>query len=136
MTINSPNLNLKNYTHAKVKLGSLYLFENFMITEFDEGVNINFENFSDAAELIKIHYKNEPFGLIANRINSYSLDLSDAHLANKTGLNIKAYAVVVYRSLSKSIFEIESHFLKFNRKAFNNVENAIAWTNSELSSTH
>jgi hypothetical protein len=133
MTINSPNHNLKDYTHVKVKLGDLYFFKNYIITEFDEGVHINFENFSDVAELIKINYNNEPFGFIANRINSYSMDLNDAHLYHKAFPNLKAYAVVVYKSLTKAVFELENQFFQFNRMAFQKLENAIEWVDEELS---
>lgn len=122
----------KSQHPIKVKLGCVYLFENYIIAEFDEGVDIKFENFNDVAELVKMHYKNEPFGFIANRINSYSMDLNDAHLYHKTFPNLKAYAVVAYKSMTQAVFEIENHFFKFNRKAFNTLENAIEWVNQEL----
>lgn len=133
MNINSPNYNPKKYTLIKVKLGQMYLFENYMITEFYEGVDIKFENFSEVAELVKIHYKNEPFGFISNRINSYSIDLNDADLYNKTFPNLKAYAVVVYKPLTEAIFEVENYFFKFNRKVFKTLSNAIEWVEDELS---
>lgn len=131
MTMN-PRTNRKNYIHYKVKLGSVHLFENYIITEFDEGADITFESFSDVAEILKLHFKNEPFGFIANRVNSYALDINDAHLYHKTFPNLKAYAVVAYKPMTHYIFEIENRFFKFNRKAFDNLEKAIDWVNSEL----
>ena len=74
MKINSSYLENKKFKLLIVKLGRLYLFDNYIITEFNEGINITFENFSEVSEIIKSHYKNEPFGFISNRINSYSMD--------------------------------------------------------------
>ena len=132
MKINSPYLENKKFKLLIVKLGRLYLFDNYIITEFNEGINITFENFSEVSEIIKSHYKNEPFGFISNRINSYSMDLNNAHLYNKTFPNLKAYGVVVYKSLSHHVFEIENHFFKFNREVFKNLENATEWVENTL----
>ncbi len=62
----------------EVKIGKLYFFQNYVVTEFNEGVHITFENFSETGRLIKSFYKDEEFGVITNRTNSYSLNLSDA----------------------------------------------------------
>lgn len=132
MKINNPYLENKDYELLNVKQGRLYLFDNYIITEFNEGINITFENFSEVSEIIKNHYKNEPFGFISNRINSYSIDLNDAHLYNKTFPNLKAYAVVVYKSLTHRVFEVESHFFNFNREVFKNLENATEWVENTL----
>ncbi len=130
--IKSLNPNPLNYTHYKVKLGNVHLFKNYIITEFDEGADITFENFTDLSKILKIHFRDEPFGFIANRVNSYALDINEAELYHKTFPNLKAYAVVAYKPLTHHIFEIENLFFKFNRKAFDNLENAIDWVNSEL----
>lgn len=132
MKINSAFLENKKYKLLTVNLGRLYLFDNYIITEFNEGINITFENFSEVSEIIISHYKNEPFGFISNRINSFSLDLNDAHLYNKTFPNLKAYAVVVYKPLTHRVFEIENHFFNFNREVFKNLEKATEWVENTL----
>ncbi len=131
--INSPYLNSKDYTLLNVKLGSVYLFDNYIVTEFNEGVDINFDNFNEVAEIIKTHFDNRPFGFIANRLNSYSINLTDATKFNANFPNLKAYAIVVYNSLTQRVFEIENYFFKFNREAFKNLENAAEWVENTLS---
>lgn len=128
----SPRLNLKNYAHRYVKLGSVHLFENYVIAEFNEGADITFESFSDLAEILKIHFRDKPFGFIANRVNSYALNINDAELYHKAFPNLKAYAVVAYKPMTHHIFEIENRFFKFNRKAFITLEDAIEWVDNEL----
>lgn len=130
--IRRPKPYQKNYAHYKVKLGNVYLYDNYVITEFDEGTDITFKSFSDVADILKIHFKNKPFGFIADRVNSYALDINDAHLYHKTFPHLKAYAVVAYKPMTHHIFEIENRFFKFNRKAFNTLEKAIDWVNNEL----
>lgn len=132
MMIKSPNPNPKNHTHYEIKLGNVHLFKNYIITEFDEGADITFKSFSDLATLLKIHFRDEPFGFIANRVNSYALNINEAELYHKTFPNLKAYAVVAYKPMTHHIFEIENHFFKFNRKVFNTIEDAINWVYSEL----
>ncbi|BAO77603.1 hypothetical protein [Winogradskyella sp. PG-2] len=130
--INSSYLNSRDYTLLNVKLGSVYLFENYIVTEFKEGVDINFENFKEVAEIINRQFSNRPFGFIANRLNSYSIDLTDAKKFNTHFPNLKAYAIVVYNALTQRVFEIENHFFEFNRAAFKDIENATEWVEETL----
>jgi hypothetical protein len=130
---NSPTLNRKYHTRHNVTLGSLYLFDNYIIVEFKEGVDINFENFSDVTEIIKKKFNDRPFGFIANRLNSYSIDLSDASKFNAYFPNLKAYAIVAYTVMTRRVFEVENHFFTFNREAFKNLEQAAEWVEKTLS---
>ena len=130
--IKNPYLNSKDYTLLNVKLGKVYLFDNYVITEFNEGVDINFDNFNEVTEIIKKQFDDKPFGFIANRLNSYSINLTDASEFNSNFPNLKAYAIVVYNSLTQRVFEIENHFFKFNRQAFKSIEQAIEWVDDTL----
>jgi len=130
--INSPYLNSKDYTLLNVKLGSVYLFDTYIVTEFNEGVDINFDNFDEVTQIIKNHYENRSFGFIANRLNSYSIDLTDATKFNANFPNLKAYAIVVYNTLTERVFEIENHFFEFNREAFKTLEHAAEWVEQTL----
>jgi hypothetical protein len=134
--INSPYLNSKDYTLLNVKLGSVYLFDNYVVTEFKEGVDVNFDNFKEVSEIIKTHFNNKPFGFIANRLNSYSIDLTDAKKFNANFPNLEAYAIVLYNSLTQRVFEIENHFFEYNRAAFKTLENAAEWVEETLQSTN
>ena len=130
----NPNFDSKNkkYKLYTTKIGDLCFFDNYVITFFNEGVDIDFDNFIEVGHLIKEHFKERPFGYIANRKYSYSINLNDADLFNEAFPNLKAYAIVVYNSLTERVFEIENHFFKFNRKAFKTIEDAIVWVEETL----
>ena len=129
---NSPNLNKKDHTCHNVTLGRLYLFDNYVVAEFKEGVDINFDNFSDVTEIIKKQFNDQPFGFISNRLNSYSIDLTDATKFNTYFPNLKAYAIVAYTAMTRRVFEVENHFFNFNREAFKNLELAAEWVEHTL----
>ena len=57
--INSPYLIGKNHTLLRIKLGSMYLFDNYLVTEFNEGVVINHDNFREVAEIINKQFNNK-----------------------------------------------------------------------------
>lgn len=128
----SPKLNT-NFIIKKVNLGTLYFNESYMVAIFNEGIDINFKNFSEITFIIKSQFGNEPFGFISNRINSYSINLSDAKKFNEMFPNVKAYAVVAHSTLTEKVFEIEEHFFNFNRKSFRNIDDAIDWVEDTLS---
>ncbi len=129
---NSPNLKRKDHTLINVELGRLYLFDNYVVAEFKEGVDINFDNFSDVTEIIKKQFNDKPFGFISNRLNSYSINLKDATKFNAYFPNLKAYAIVAYNSITQRVFELENHFFTFNREAFKNLEHAAEWVEKTL----
>ncbi|MDN3493202.1 hypothetical protein [Winogradskyella bathintestinalis] len=126
------SLNDEYQTH-NTNLGDIYIFENFVVTNFDEGVDVDFKTFYEVALLIKNYFKEKPFGYIANRSHSYSINLNDANLFNKEFPNLKVYALVIYNSLTERVFEIENHFFTYNRKAFKDLDYAINWVKENLS---
>ncbi len=113
--------------HKTIYLGDLYFFENYVIAEFKEGTNLCFENFKDAALLIKQFYGNSNFGFINNRIYSHSVLLADAPLFNKSFKNLKACASVIYSIFGDRSFELEKHFFDFNNKKFTDLNLANTW---------
>tara|TARA_B100000809_G_C15090782_1_gene513123 strand:+ start:325 stop:744 length:420 start_codon:yes stop_codon:yes gene_type:complete len=115
-----------------INLGNLYFFKNFLVCEFNEGVDINFNNFNEAKTEIDKQFGTTDFGFIANRLHSYSIVITDAPLFNKTFKNLKAYATITYSTFSSKVFEMENHFFNFNRKNFNELEEAIQWVEHNL----
>lgn len=115
-----------------LKIGKVFLYEDYIITEFDEGVDVNFKNFNEISKIIEENFENRAFGFIANRVNSYSINLKDAKLFNEKFNNAIAYAIVAYSDLTKRIIEIENHFFKFNKQVFTTTDDAIAWVEEAL----
>ncbi|SHH48278.1 hypothetical protein [Winogradskyella jejuensis] len=118
--------------YQEIKLGKLYFFKSFVVSEFDEGVHITFDNFQEATKLINNFYNEKPYGFIANRTNSYSIDLNDAKRFNESFPYLKAYAVVCNTLFGRGIFEVENQFFTFNRQIFKTIEDAINWVESTL----
>lgn len=129
---NSLNLKNKTFLTRSTNLGEVYLFDNYIITNFNEGVDIDYANFNEVRDIIKNHFEERPFGFIADRKNSYSINLNDANRFNNSFPNLKAYAIVVYNSLTERVFEIENRFFTFNRQAFKSIEDAIDWVEQTL----
>jgi hypothetical protein len=130
---NKPSIFKKHHTSHDILLGRLYLFDNYVVAEFKEGVDITFDNFNEVTSIIKTKFKDKPFGFIGNRLNSYSINLRDAPKFNAYFPNLKAYAIVAYSVMTKRVFEVENHFFTFNRKAFKNLEDATGWVEKTLS---
>lgn len=131
LLIDSPTY--KKVLHKEtLDLGHLYFFENYLVAEFNEGVNIGYDNFKEAEVIIKKQYESKNFGFISNRFNSFSIVITDASKFNDAFPNLKAYATVTYSSFASKVFEMENHFFKFNRKNFNDLSCAIDWVEETL----
>lgn len=91
-----------------------------------------FENFEQCEALISEHFGGKEFAFISNRINSYSIILTDAPLLNEKYKNLKAYATVAYTALGERVFEVESHFFNFNKEIFDKLTDAVEWVENVL----
>lgn len=120
--------------HKIVDIGNLYFFQNYLIAEINEGVNISFENFKESTELILAHFGDNHFGFIGNRVNSYSIVITDAREFNKAFKNLKAYATVTYNLFAENMLEVENHFFDFNKKNFTTLIEAVNWVEEIITS--
>jgi len=113
------------------KIGTFYFYDNFMISEINEGVAVSFELVMEMTNNFtkKIYSKNKPFVFITNRINSYSVDPT-IHLKTKEILpNTKGFAVITYDDMNKEIAKLEQFFLEIPTVIVNSVEEAVNWAN-------
>lgn len=131
MSITETSLYQNVKSHKTIKLGNLFFFEHYLVAEFNEGVEINYENFDEVRNLIKDHFGNESFGLISNRIHSYSIVVTDAPLFNQCE-TLKAYATVTYSLFAEKVFNVEDYFFKFNKQNFHSLTDAKIWVENTL----
>ena len=109
-------------------IGTVYFYENFLITEINEGIVMNFENVKPLLLLGKQYYGTQtPFIYISNRINSYSFEPTSHFKTVPIFPNIKGYGVVIYDQLSKEIAILEKNFLNIPTNIFYSLEEAIQW---------
>lgn len=116
-----------------ISIGKIYIFKNYVVAEYNEGLHLTFDDYGDVINIIDMHFGDKQFGFIANRINSYSLHLTDAPKYHKAFPNLYAYAVVYYTTLTRQNVELEKRFYHFNRESFSELSSAIDWIKLELS---
>ncbi len=121
-------INKKLIKKHVLDIGSVYFYENFVVTEVKEGIVFNFEKAAELFRLGKHYYGNKtPFVYISNRINSYSFEPT-AHIKSKELFpNLKGVAVVIHNPVSNKIAELEKAFLSKPTEIFYNLESAIDW---------
>ncbi len=116
-----------------IKNGKLSIFHNYCVLEIDEGTIVNFENSKDLLKHINHYYKDgRPFGIISNRTDSYSIDLSETHKFRTNKIQPVAKAVVTYNETSKRFIALENHFCKIKRQGFPSLEKAEEWILNEV----
>lgn len=73
------------------------------------------------------------YGLIANRVNAYSVDFECYDLLDRAE-NLKAFAVVLHRQSSLQISAAEARNLRHTPFAtFQDLDSALEWVREELS---
>lgn len=133
MTIKESSLASKATSIYNLKFGDLYFYDFFFIVEMKEGMVIRKENVAQILDLVHIHFGYEnPFGMVSNRINSYSADLIDIKPVVVDIKYLVANAVVFY---NKSLFEsvdFENVMLNLNGKVFFNLNEAVDWVKQKV----
>ncbi|WP_296384576.1 hypothetical protein [Winogradskyella sp.] len=126
MNIEKTNLSAQIVKQAKSEVGTVHFFKDLAVVEFYEGVHIDIATVKKTiSDLIDYFGQSKPFGIIANRINSYSvalLDIKDARLALP---NLKAYGIVSYSSASRMSAEIESSICEWKDICFDNLHEGL-----------
>ena len=94
-------------------LGKLYFFNHIAVVEFNEGVHVTIESTSELLYELVNHFGTiRPFGLVANRVNSYSISPIDSEQIKSKLDNLVAYGVVSSSWAGEMNCEIENDFCK------------------------
>lgn len=108
--------------------GRLFLFDNFIISELNEGIHFDWEKIQEvSAELISHYGYNISIAYISNRINPYSIDPHLWTNFNREFGFIIASAVVVYDDISYMNATLEKQFTGKSLKRCSSLEEAIHW---------
>ncbi len=133
MTIKETSLASSAISTIETKFGSLYFFENFLITEISEGTVVGKKEFAKIFDLCQdIFGAEKPFGIVSHRLHPYSVNLFELIPIAKKFDSVIANAVVAYTDISVKNFELEKRLLNFKGKFFNNLESAVTWTDKEI----
>lgn len=133
MTINNSSLaNEANYIY-NLNFGNFYFYDNFIISEINEGEIIGKDAGLKFLDLINKHFgNNNPYGLISHRVYSYSTNLFELFQLSNQFKFLVAYSVVAYSDFALKNFELEKRLREFKGESFISLEDAIEWTKKEV----
>lgn len=122
MTILESNIALHVLKQTQSEIGNLYFFEHIAVVEFNEGTHVDLVSTRPLIyELFDYFGSSIPFGLIANRVNSYSISLLDSKDIKLIFPNLVAYGVVSHNEAGRMNAEIESQFCSLENISFDNL---------------
>jgi len=111
-----------------LKIGTFYLFKDFLVSEFNEGVTVDWESVQEILHIAESYYgENASIAYISNRIHNYSLVPQDWLKFFKARKSINVMAVVSYNSRERSNILLEKMFFKNKIKKFYNLNEAVTW---------
>lgn len=117
-------------TH-KLVFGNFTFHENYMVGEFAEGVNFELPMLDTLSSLAQEHFT-KPFGYIANRVHSYSIDPRIYKKLDQVPL-LSAFAVVTYRTATWQALQVERGFMpQMPIGFFFDLTAALNWVESVL----
>ena len=129
MGLRKTNVIIKEY---QLDIGIVQVFDNYMVSIFEEGVTLTLERAYQIIGISEIHFREKKFGYISLRKNSYAID--PVIYTYLRGLdNLKAFAIVSKKEIDMHNYNIEKMFYKKNMKFFIEYENAIEWVKKRLS---
>lgn len=112
-------------------VGKIQVFDNYMVSIFDEGATLTLERAYQIIGISEIHFRDKAFGFISNRINSYAIDpIVYTYLRELE--NLKAFAIVSSKEVDMHNFNIEKMFFKKPMKFFIEYQNGLDWVRRRL----
>ncbi|RDY58371.1 STAS/SEC14 domain-containing protein [Flagellimonas nanhaiensis] len=115
----------------QLDIGNVQVFDNYMVSTFDDGATITLERAYQIIGISEIHFRDKDFGYISLRKNSYAIDPTVYNYLR--GLeNLKAFAIVSKKEIDMHNFKIEKLFYKKNMEFFIEYENALTWIKKRL----
>lgn len=110
----------------QLEIGTIQVFDNYMISMFDEGATLTLERAYQILGIAEIHFRDKDFGYISLRKNSYAIDPT-VYTYIRSLSNLKAFAIVSVKEIDMHNFKIEKLFYKKPMKFFIEFDNALAW---------
>jgi len=123
-----------NSEHEEIKLpfGSFYFFEDFVVSELNEGVHFDWQRVKILSDLMISHYGKKRKGIvyISNRVNSYSIEPQSWLKFDKKYNLFQASGIVAYDQRGGLSVVLERLFSKERIKRFRSLKDAIDWANN------
>ncbi|CAZ94541.1 STAS/SEC14 domain-containing protein [Zobellia galactanivorans] len=110
----------------QLDVGKIQVYENHMVSLFDEGATLTLERVYQIIGISEIHFRDKNFGYISLRKKSYAVDPTIYTYLRQLD-NLKAFAIVSVKEIDMHNFKIEKLFYKKPMKFFIEYDNAVAW---------
>ncbi len=108
------------------QIGSVFFFNHIAVVELNEGVHFDINNAPVIIdELVSYFGDSQPYGVIANRVNSYSVDLLKTPSFKESAKNLYAYGVVGHDLAGKMNAEMKNDFCVSEKVDYDNIHEAI-----------
>ncbi|MBT9189586.1 STAS/SEC14 domain-containing protein [Zobellia russellii] len=117
----------------QLDVGKIQVYENYMVSLFDEGATLTLERVYQIIGISEIHFRDKNFGYISLRKNSYAVDPTIYTYLRQLD-NLKAMAIVSVKEIDMHNFKIEKLFYKKPMKFFIEFDNAVAWVKRRVKS--
>ena len=115
-----------------LQTGIFYFFENYIVSEINEGIHFTWQEAKELIGLAYQHYGNDKkISYISNRINTYSVKPQDWIRFFTEDHNLEHYAIVTYSKSSFMTAALEKLFFKSKMKRFENLDAAIKWVENK-----
>jgi hypothetical protein len=123
MRIANTNLAPQIIKQTESEVGMVHFFNHLAVVEFNEGAHIDLSTVKKTLkDIIDYFGQSKPFGIITNKVNSYSISLLDTKYARQALPNLTAYGIVSYNSASRMSAGIESSFCEWKDICFDNLQ--------------
>ena len=117
----------------ELEIGKIQVFENYMVSIFDEGATLTLERAYQIIGISEIHFRDKNFGFISLRKNSFAIDPTIYNYLKQLD-NLKAFAIVSVKEIDMHNFKIEKLFYKKSMKFFIEYDNALKWIKRRVNS--
>jgi hypothetical protein len=122
MTIVDSNVASQIVEQKQCEAGTLHFFNHIAVVEFNEGIHADLNSGREMIHnLMKYFGNSKPFGIVANRVNSYSIALLETKEVRSIFPNLRAYGIVSHDLAGRMNADIESQFCTSENISFNNL---------------
>ncbi len=126
MTILETNIASQIVKQETSEAGTLHFFNHIAVVEFNEGMHIDLNSARKTIhDLIAYFGNSKPFGLISNRVNSYSIALLETSEVKSIFPNLVAYGIVSHNEAGRMNAEIESNYCADKNISYTNLYEAL-----------
>ena len=113
--------------------GTLHFFNHIAVVELNEGLHVDLNSGRQTIhDLMNYFGKTSPFGLIANRINSYSISLLEIMVVKLILPNMVVYGVVSHNETGRMNAKIENNFCVSRNTSFDNIYEGLGTVYSKV----